>query len=85
MLPTPDELAAAPELAILASLENTIDVAIVALVAANGDLQRRDDGRDVLTTLAGTAADQVIARAQHLAAAIVAYGDVVRGDLQPSR
>jgi hypothetical protein len=72
-LPTGHELRYAPELAILAAIESAVDVAIVALVAAQPELQPNADGRDRVSTDAGAAADAVIARAQALVSAIADY------------
>lgn len=72
-LPTPDELVIAPELAILGALEVAIDLAIVALVAAQRELHATDDAHDAVTTAAANHADLVIAKAQALAAAIAGY------------
>jgi hypothetical protein len=72
-LPTCRELVCAPELAILAAVENATDLAIVALVAAQPDLQPSANGRDVVSTAAGRAADTVIEKAQALLLAIAAY------------
>jgi hypothetical protein len=82
-LPTPHEIAAAPQLAALASLTATIDVTIVALVAAHDELQRRDDGRDAVCTPAGAAADNLIAQAQALAVAILDYRLLLHRDVAP--
>ncbi len=83
LLPTTDEIATAPELAILASLQATIDVALVALVAAHQELQLTEDGRDAVCSLVGAAADNVIGKAQALAAAIIAYRMIVCGEIGP--
>ncbi|MBI4700249.1 MAG: hypothetical protein HY744_03615 [Deltaproteobacteria bacterium] len=72
-LPTPDELAACPELAILDSIEAVIDLAILALVAAQPELQPTDDGLDAATTSTAKDADRVITTAQALAVAITRY------------
>ena len=72
-LPTPSELGRAPELAILGALEATIDLTIVALVAAHPALRATDDGHDARLTAAAARADRVLAHAQALAAAIAAY------------
>jgi hypothetical protein len=84
LLPTPAELATAPEIAILASLEASLDVALVALVAAHEELHATDDGRDHVTGLVACAADNVIDKAQALACAIIGYRLLVNGQLQPS-
>ena len=63
----------APELAILGALEAAIDLAIVALIAAQPPLQATDDGHDPARTATATRADLVIAKAQALAAAVVGY------------
>jgi hypothetical protein len=81
LLPTPRELATAPELAILAALEAAIDVALVALVAAHHELQATEDGTDPASGLVACAADNVIDKAQALAAAIIGYRLVVVGDI----
>lgn len=73
LLPTPRELATAPELAILAALEATIDVALIALVAAHPELQATDDAADPVSSLVASAADNVIDKAQALADAIIGY------------
>jgi hypothetical protein len=72
-LPTPDEIASAPELAILAAIEAAADLAIVALVAAQPELRPTADRHDAVTTVAADAADRVIASAQALAVAIGDY------------
>lgn len=72
-LPTAPELAYAPELAVLAAVESAVDIAIVALVAAQPELQPNADGRDLVSTDAAAAADAVIGRAQALALAIADY------------
>jgi hypothetical protein len=72
-LPIPDELVSAPELAILGALEATIDLAIVALVAAQPELHATRHAHDAVTTAAANHADLVITKAQALAAAIAAY------------
>ena len=79
-LPTPDEIASAPELAIRAAIESAIDVAIVALVAAQPELAPSSDGYDAVSTEAAERADQVIVEAQTLARAIAAYRAVVAGE-----
>lgn len=63
----------APELAILGAIEAAIDLAIVALVAAQPELQPTEDGHDAVRTPVANSADLVIARAQALAAAIALY------------
>lgn len=77
-LPTRDELVVAPELAILDSIETSIDLAIVALVAAQPELWQTDDGHDAVTTTAARSADHVITMAQALAGAIADYRDSLR-------
>jgi hypothetical protein len=72
-LPTPDELVAAPSLAIVSALRPTLDVMIVALTAAHHELQPTGDGRDAATTAIALAADQVILAAQALAQATCCY------------
>lgn len=72
-LPTVDETAAAPELAILGAIEAAVDLAIVALVAAQPELQLTADQHATVTTAAAVAADRIIAAAQGLAAAIADY------------
>lgn len=72
-LPTPDELLRAPELAILGALEAAIDLALVAIVAAQPELQATPDGHDAVRTAAADSADLVIAKAQTLAVAIANY------------
>jgi hypothetical protein len=72
-LPTPSELVIAPELAILGALDAALDLAIIALVAAQPELHATEHGRDVVRSQAAHNADLVIARAQALAAAIVVY------------
>jgi hypothetical protein len=64
----------APELAILGALEAAIDLAIIALVAAQPELHAHEDGREAVSqTAAAQSADHVIAQAQALAAAILGY------------
>jgi hypothetical protein len=77
-LPTCHELASAPQLAILTSIEAAIDVAIVAIVAAQPELWPSATARDVITTPAAEQADHVIRSAQVLAAAIADYRAALR-------
>ena len=72
-LPTPGELVLAPERAILGALETAVDLAIVALVAAQPELRASENGHEAVLTQAANDADLVIASAQALAAAIAAY------------
>jgi hypothetical protein len=76
-LPTGHELGYAPELAILAALESAVDLAIVALVAAQPELQPSADGRDLVATAAGTAADALIRCGQALVLAIANYRSAI--------
>lgn len=77
-LPTADELAITPELAILGSIEAAIDLAILALVAAQPELWPTGDGHDAVTSPAVQSADTVITTAQALAAAIAHYRVTLR-------
>jgi len=77
-LPTCRELVCAPELGILTAIETALDVAIVALVAAQPELQSTADPYDAVSTKAAAAADHVILCAQTLAAAIAAYRAALR-------
>jgi hypothetical protein len=77
-LPTCRELVCTPELGILASIEMALDVALVALVAAQPELQPTADPYDAVSTTAAAAADHVIVCAQALAAAIAAYRAALR-------
>lgn len=72
-LPTAHELVCAPELAILAAVESALDIAIVAVVAAQPELQPSADGRDALSTAAALAADAVVEAARALVLAIADY------------
>jgi hypothetical protein len=77
-LPTYRELVCTPELGILASIAMALDVALVALVAAQPELQPTDDPYDAVSTTAAASADNVIVCAQALAAAIAAYRAALR-------
>ncbi len=68
---TPDDLDAAPELAVLAVLDSTLDQAVLALIALNRDIT---DGED-LVGLPPTAwiADLFASAAQHLRHLIEQY------------
>jgi hypothetical protein len=77
-LPTARDLVCTPELAILAVIERALDVANVALVAAQPDLRPNPDQRDDVATAAAEAADQVIACGQALAMAIADYRAALR-------
>lgn len=68
----------APELAILAAIQSAIDIAIVALVAAQPELQSSADGRDAVSTPASAVADAVIGCAQALVSAIADYRAVLQ-------
>jgi hypothetical protein len=70
----------APELAILAVLEQALDVANVALVAAQPELLPSADQRDAVSTIAAEATDRVIGCAQALAAAIANYRAALRNE-----
>jgi hypothetical protein len=72
-LPTCRELLCAPELGILTSLETSLDIACIAIVAAQPELQPNPDGYDAVSTPAAVAADHVIVCARTLAVAIAAY------------
>jgi hypothetical protein len=76
-LPTPEEIAHAPELAILATIEHALDVAIVTLVAMQPELRPSHDGYDAVISDAADRADTVIVDAQTLLRAIVAYREAV--------
>jgi len=77
-LPTRHELLCAPELAILSALESSLDIASVALVAAQPELHPTPDGHEAASTPAALAADHVLACARTLAAAIADYRDTLR-------
>jgi hypothetical protein len=77
-LPTVGELVVAPELAILAALDDVIDLAIIALVAAQPELQPAADQRDDAESSVAVAADHLIAAAQALAAAVATYRVALR-------
>ncbi len=83
-LPTPDEIAHAPELAILAAIEHALDLAIVTLVAAQPELRPTPDGYDAVVSDAAVRADAVIVEAQTLLRAIAAYRLVAIAD-RPAR
>lgn len=73
-LPTPDEIDGAAELAILAALDHTLELALRALVAAHpqlGDSDCPSWARDAAPARA--AADRVLAAAVHLTHALEAY------------
>jgi len=77
-LPTVGELACSPEVAILGSIVHALDIASVALVAAQPELQPQPNGRVVVCpTEAAEAADCVIVCANALAVAIDAYIGIV--------
>jgi len=80
-LPTPDELMGAPELAILDALDRVLDLAHIAIVAAQPELQATGNGHDAVYTAAACSADLVIANAQTLAAAIIDYRTIRLLDL----
>lgn len=77
-LPTVGELVVAPELAILAALDGAIDLAILAVVAAQPELQPAADQRDDVESSVAVAADHLIAAAQALAAAVATYRVALR-------
>jgi hypothetical protein len=68
--PTIEQTTAAPELALLAVLEATLDVAVVALAAAWPELHCLDLEPDCP---ASRTAFEIVERAHHLAAAINRY------------
>jgi hypothetical protein len=72
--PTPPEIADVPELAILAALEHTLDLALYALLAAHpqlSDPECPDRLRD--PSPARAAADRIVTAAHSLARALDAY------------
>ena len=76
--PTPDDLAHAPELAILASLENTLELAVRALVCAHPELA--DPERPYWLRQASrmaTAADNVVHQSADMKQALIAYREAV--------
>lgn len=83
-LPTYHELLIAPELAILGSVEASIDLAIVALVAAQPELWPTDDGHDAVMTAEARSAEHVITTAQALAVAIADYRTTLQRHLDRS-
>lgn len=79
-LPTPDELADAPELAIVAALDHLLELTLRALVSAHpqlGDTECPFWARH--TDPASQAAERILAAARPLAAALQAYPPVVAG------
>ena len=72
-LPIPEELAVAPELAILGSVEAALDFVIVALVAAHPELHESDNARTAAMSADAEHADRIIEKAQALAGALVGY------------
>jgi hypothetical protein len=83
-LPTPDELDDAPQLAIVAALDQILDLTLRTLVSLHpqlGDAECPHWVRDV--SPASEAADRILAAARPLADALEAYRGVVaarRGD-----
>lgn len=77
-IPTPDDLAHAPELAILAALENTLALAVRALVCAHPELT--DPERPYWLRQASrmaTAAETVVDRSADMKQALIAYRQAV--------
>jgi hypothetical protein len=81
-LPTCHELLCAPELAILAALESSLDIACVAVVAAQPELHSNPHGHDAVSTPAALAADHFLACVRTLAAAIGDYRATLRDSPQ---
>ena len=67
--PTPADLAAAPDLAILAALQTTLDLAIAALLAAQPDLRSLAGRRGHFASTQALRAAHVITHARGLTAA----------------
>jgi hypothetical protein len=83
-LPTPDQIAEVPELAILAALEDTLDLALRALVAAHPQLANPETpfwARDA--SPARGAADRILAAALRLARALRRYRRAVTPSRRP--
>jgi hypothetical protein len=73
-LPTPAELDEAPELAILAALDDTLETALRALVAAHPQLGDSECPAWARTTSAASdAADRILSASKPLANALDAY------------
>jgi hypothetical protein len=73
-LPTPAELDEAPELAILAALDDTLETALRALVAAHPQLGDSECPAWVRrTSAASAAADRILHASKRLAHALDAY------------
>jgi hypothetical protein len=77
-LPTVGDLVVAPELAILAALDTAVDLTIIALVAAQPELQSAADQRDGVESSVAVAADHLITAAQALAATVATYRVALR-------
>jgi hypothetical protein len=80
--PTPLEIAEVPELAILAALEHTLDLALYALLAAHpqlGDSDCPSRARD--SSPAQAAADRIVTAAVPLGRALHAYRRAVTPSL----
>lgn len=76
--PTPYELAIAPELALLALLDNTLEIAFRALVAVHPALEGEPPPYWIDCPSPGrTAAQTIVTIANRLSVAIVAYRDAI--------
>jgi len=83
-IPTPDDLVDAPELAILAALDPTLDLVVRALVCAHPELT--DLERPYWVPPASpltTAAQTLVDRAAHLKQALLAYREAIETGREP--
>lgn len=72
LIPMPPDIAATPELAILAALDAVLELSCYALLAANPEL----DGDNPAPTPQATAADRVFHHAHRLQRAVGRYRDL---------
>ena len=77
-MPTPDELDYAPELAVLAALDSTLEAAIRALIAAYPDLCQDEIPRCRLEPM--ISGSRLVNRAMRLQVALTRYREAVLRD-----
>ncbi len=76
--PTPDDLVDAPELAILAALDRTLDLVVRALVCAHPELADLERPYWLLqASRMATAAVNVVVQAVGMTQALIAYREVI--------
>jgi len=83
-LPTPEELERAPQLAVLSTLESTLEMTTCVLELAHPELAADQDSPYWVCGLHIIVADRILALVEQLQDALWRYRDLVRDRAKPS-